>query len=197
MINCFDEDDDLLSETFLSKRWNNCRRLNSRSFFMSSEEKSKISTIKTDWRIARKICKRKSVFKFFKNSKAMKVKTTFFDSDKSDFNINDCDERLFDLIFIWLVFDKTFDLISAITIFAIQNELISKHNFFACLIIFKNLNIIFKIFVRIFFTNDFKVFRLSNWFNFIRIVEKFHNRRSTMTSSIAKKIDVSIVARNR
>ena len=67
---------------------------------MSSEEKSRISVIKADRRIARKVRRRKSVFKSFKNLKAMKAKTTFFNSDKSDFNINDCDERIFDLIFI-------------------------------------------------------------------------------------------------
>ena len=197
MINCSDEDDDLSSEAFLSKRWDNCRRSDSRSSLMSSEKESRISAIKTNRRIARKVCKWESVFKSFKNSKAMKAKTTFFDSDKSNLNINDCDERFFDLIFVWLVFDEALDSVSAVTIFATQNELISKHNFFAFLIIFRNLNIIFRVFARIFFTNDLEVFRLSNWFNFIRIVEKFHNRRSTMTSSIAEKIDVFIVAKNR
>ena len=67
---------------------------------MSSEEKSKISTTETNRRIARKICKRESTFKSFKNSKAMKAETTLFDNDKNDLDINDCDERFFDLIFI-------------------------------------------------------------------------------------------------
>ena len=67
---------------------------------MSSEEKFEISAIKINRRIARKICRREFVFKFFENSKAMKAKTTLFDNNKNDFNINNCDERLFDLIFI-------------------------------------------------------------------------------------------------
>ena len=67
---------------------------------MSLKEESRISATKTDQRIVRKVYKREFVFKLFKNSKAMKAKTTFFDNDKSDFDINDCDERLFDLIFV-------------------------------------------------------------------------------------------------
>ena len=67
---------------------------------MSSKKESKISTTKTNQRITQKICKRESVFKFFENSKVMKAKTTFFDNDKNDFDINDCDERFFDLNFI-------------------------------------------------------------------------------------------------
>ena len=67
---------------------------------MSSEEKSEISATKINRRIARKVCKREFAFKSFKNSKAMKAKTTLFDSDKNDLNINDCDERFFDLIFV-------------------------------------------------------------------------------------------------
>ena len=67
---------------------------------MSSEEKSKISVIKTDRRIAQKVCRREFVFKLFKNLKAMKAEMTLFDNDKNDFKINDCDEQLFDLIFI-------------------------------------------------------------------------------------------------
>ena len=67
---------------------------------MSSKKASEISIIKIDRRIARKICKREFVFKSFENLKAMKAKTTFFDSNESDFDINDCDERLFDLIFV-------------------------------------------------------------------------------------------------
>ena len=67
---------------------------------MSSKEKSEISIIKTNRRIAQKTCKREFVFKSFENSKAMKAKTTFFDSDKNDLDINNCDERFFDLILI-------------------------------------------------------------------------------------------------
>ena len=67
---------------------------------MSSEKKSKISIIKANRRIARKVRKREFVFKSFENSKAMKAETTFFDSDKNDFNINNCNERIFDLIFV-------------------------------------------------------------------------------------------------
>ena len=67
---------------------------------MSSKKELKISATEADRRNAQKVCKRKSVFKFFENSKVMKAETTFFDSDKNDFNINNCDERLFDLIFI-------------------------------------------------------------------------------------------------
>ena len=162
MINYSDEDDDLLSETFLSKRWDNCRRSDSRSFLMSLKKESKISATETNQRIARKICRRESVFKFFENSKAMKAETTLFDNNKSDFDINDCDKRFFDLIFVWLVLDEAFDSVSTIAIFAVQNKLISKHNFFAFLIIFRNLNIIFRVFARIFFTNDLEIFRLSN-----------------------------------
>ena len=67
---------------------------------MSSKKKSEISTIKANRRIARKVCKREFVFKFFENSKMMKAKTTLFDNDKNDLDINNCDERLFDLIFV-------------------------------------------------------------------------------------------------
>ena len=162
MINCSDEDDDLSSEAFLSKRWNNCRRSDSRSSFMSSEEESKISATEADRRIARKVCRREFVFKSFKNSKVIKAETTLFDNDKNDLDINDCDERFFDLIFVWLVFDEALNSVSTIAIFATQNKLISKHNFFAFLIIFKDSDIIFRVFVQIFFTNDFKIFRLNN-----------------------------------
>ena len=67
---------------------------------MSSEKTFKISATKIDRRIARKVYKREFVFKSFENSKTLKAKTTLFDSDKSDLDINDCDERFFDLIFI-------------------------------------------------------------------------------------------------
>ena len=67
---------------------------------MSSKKESRISTTEVNRRIARKIYKRESVFKFFENLKAMKAETTLFDSDKSDFDINNCDEQLFDLTFV-------------------------------------------------------------------------------------------------
>ena len=59
---------------------------------MSSEKESEILITKADRRIARKICRREFVFKFFENLKVMKAKTTFFDSDKNDLDINNCDE---------------------------------------------------------------------------------------------------------
>ena len=52
-------------------------------------------------------------------------------------------------------------------------------------------------FVLIFFMKSLDVLRLNNWFDFIRIVEKFYIRRSTMTFSIIKKIDVFIVIKKR
>ena len=67
---------------------------------MSSEKKFEISATETDRRIARKICRREFVFKFFENLKTMKAKMTFFNSNKSDLDINNDDERLFDLIFV-------------------------------------------------------------------------------------------------
>ena len=67
---------------------------------MLSEKESEILTTKTDRRIARKICRRKFIFKSFENSKAMKAKTTLFDSDKSDLDINNYDEQLFNLTFV-------------------------------------------------------------------------------------------------
>ena len=101
-------------------------------------------------RIARKICKRKSTCISFKKWKAMKLKTTFFNWCKDDFNINDCDEWLFWLFFSLFVFEKEIKL-SATTFFITQNNLISKHHFSICLIVFRNSNIIFKAFVLIFF----------------------------------------------
>ena len=67
---------------------------------MLLEKELKISAIEIDQRITRKVCKREFVFKSFENSKTMKAKTTFFDNDKSNLDINDCDERLFNLIFV-------------------------------------------------------------------------------------------------
>ena len=64
------------------------------------QKKSRILITEINQRIARKVCRRESVFKFFENLKAIKVKITLFDSDKNDFNINDCNERLFNLIFV-------------------------------------------------------------------------------------------------
>ena len=52
-------------------------------------------------------------------------------------------------------------------------------------------------FALIFFMKNFDVLRLNNWFNFIRIVDEFHIQRSTIASSIAKKIDAFIVIEKR
>ena len=67
---------------------------------MSSEKEFEISATETDRRIARKICKREFVFKSFENLKMMKAKMTLFDNNKSDFDINNCDERFFNLILV-------------------------------------------------------------------------------------------------
>ena len=52
-------------------------------------------------------------------------------------------------------------------------------------------------FTLIFFIKDFDVLRLNNWFNFIRIIEKFYIWQSIITFSIAEKIDVFIVIKKR
>ena len=122
----------------------------------------------------------------------MKLKATFFNRCKDNFNINDCDEWLFWLSLSLFIFEKEIEF-SATTLFAIQNNLISKHHFSTYLIAFRNSDIIFRMFALIFFMKSFDVLWLNNWFNFIRIVEKFHIRRSTITFSIAKKIDVFII----
>ena len=145
-----------------------------------------------DRRIARKTYKRKSICISFKKWKTIKSKTTFFDRYKDDLNINDCDEWFFWLFFSLFVFEKKIEL-SAITLSVIQNDLISKHHFSTCLIAFRNSNIIFKMFALIFFIKNLDVLRLNNWFNFIRIAEKFHIRQSIITFSIIKKINVFIV----
>ena len=150
--------------------------------------------IETDRRIAWKTCKRKSICIFFKKWKAMKSKKIFSDRCKNDLDINDCDEWFFWFLFSLFAFEKEIER-SATTSSAIQNDLISKHYFSAYLIAFKNSDIIFKMFVLIFFINDFDVLRLNNWFNFIHIVEKFHIRRSTIAFSIVKKIDAFIVVK--
>ena len=92
----------------------------------------------------------------------MKSKTTLFDNDNDDLDINDCDEWFFDLILIYLIFDEVIDLILSTAISATQNKLTLKHYFFAVLIIFRKSNITFRVFVQIFFIKDFKVFWLSN-----------------------------------
>ena len=126
----------------------------------------------------------------------MKSKTTFFDWCKNDLDINDCDEWFFWLFFSLLVFEEEIKL-STTTLFIIQNDLILKHHLSTYLIAFRNSDIIFKMFVLIFFIKNLDVLRLNNWFNFIRIVEKFHTRRSIIMFSIAKKIDVFIVVEKR
>ena len=128
---------------------------------------------KINRRIARKACKRKLICIFFEKWKAMKLKTTFFNRCKNDLDINDCDEWFFWLFFSLFIFEKKIKL-STITLSVIQNDLILKHHFSTYLIAFRNLNIIFKIFILTFFMKNLDVLRLNNWFNFIRIIEKFH-----------------------
>ena len=196
MISCFDDDDNLSDETFLSTRQNNWWRQASRSSFKSREEKLWIVMIKADRRIARKACKWKSTYISFRKWKVMNSKTTFFDRCKNNLDINDCNKWSFWLFFSLLVFEEKIEL-STITFFVIQNDLISKYHFSIYLIAFRNSNIIFKIFVLIFFIKNFDILRLNSWFNFIRIVEKFYIQWSTITFSIAKKIDAFIVVEKR
>ena len=196
MISCSDGDGDLSNKSFLSTRRNNWWRRVSRSTLRSQEKKFWIITIKADRRIARKTCKRKSTCIFFEKWKAMKSKAIFFDRCKSDLDISDCDEWFFWLSLSLLVFKKEIEF-SATTLFATQNDLISKYHFSVCLIAFKNSNIIFKMFALIFFMKSLNILRLNNWFNFIRITEKFYIRRSTITFSIAEKIDVFIIIKKR
>ena len=173
MINCFDGDDNLLNESFFSTRQDNWWRRISWSSFKSWKEKFWIVTTKVNRRIARKACKRKFACTFFEEWKAMKLKATFFNQCKGDFDINDCDEWFFWLFLSLFVFEEEIEF-SATTLFAVQNDLISKHHFSTYLIVFRNSDIIFKMFALIFFMKNFDVLRLNNWFNFIRIIEKFH-----------------------
>ena len=129
--------------------------------------------IKANRRIARKTCKRKSIYISFEKWKAIKSKTTFFDRCKNNLNINDCDEWLFWLFFSLFVFEKKIEL-STTTFSVIQNDLILKYHLSICLIAFKNSDIIFKMFVLIFFIKNLNILRLNNWFNFIHIAEKFY-----------------------
>ena len=173
MINCFDNDDDLSNKSsFLIWRNNWWRRV-SRNTFKSREKEFWIVTTKTDQRIARKAYKRKSTCIFFEKWKAMKSEMIFFDRCKNDLDINDCDEWFFWLFLSLFIFEKEIELLT-ITFSAVQNDLILKHYFLTCLTAFKNSNIIFRMFVLIFFMKNLDVLRLNNWFNFIRIVEKFH-----------------------
>ena len=126
----------------------------------------------------------------------MKLKTTFLNECNDDFNINDCDEWFFWLFISLFIFEEKIEL-STTTLSIIQNDLILKFYFSTCLIAFRNSNIIFKMFVLIFFMKSLDVLRLNNWFNFIRIVEKFHIWWSTITFLIAEKIDVFIVIKKR
>ena len=196
MTSCSDGDDDLSNESFLSTQRNNWWRRVSRSTLRSREEKLWVVATKTDRRIARKACKRKSTCIFFEKWKAMKSKTIFFDRCKNDLDIDGCDEWLFWLFLSLLVFEEEIEF-STTTLSAAQNNLISKHHFSTCLTAFRNSDIIFKVFALIFFMKNLDVLRLNNWFNFIRIIEKFYTRRSTITSSIAKKIDAFIVVEKR
>ena len=196
MISCFDDNDDLSNKSFFSTRRNNWWRRISRNSFKSQEKKFWIITTETNRRIARKTCKRESICIFFEKWKAMKLKTTFFDRCKDDLDINDCDEWFFWLFLSLLVFEKEIEF-STTTLSAAQNDLILKHHFSICLIAFRNSNIIFKMFVLIFFIKNLDILLLNNWFNFIRIIEKFYIRRSTITFLIAKKINVFIVIEKR
>ena len=156
MINCFDDDDDLLNKSFFSTRRNNWWRQVSRSLFRSRKKKFWIVTTEADWRIAQKICKREFACIFFEKWKTMKSKMTFFDRCKDDLDINDCDEWFFWLFLSLLIFKKEIEL-STTTLSAIQNDLISKHHFLIYLIAFKNSDIIFRMFVLIFFIKNFNV----------------------------------------
>ena len=161
IISCFDDDDDLLNKSSFSTRRNNWWQRVFRSTFKSREKKFWIVTTKTNQRIARKACRRKSTYTFFKEWKTMKLKTIFFDRCKNDLNINDCDEWFFWLLLSLFVFEEKIEF-SAITFFAIQNDLISKHHFLIYLIAFKNSDIIFKMFALIFFMKNLDVLRLNN-----------------------------------
>ena len=173
MISCFDDDGDLSNKSFFSTQQNNWWRRVFRSLFKSRKEKFWIVTTKADRRIARKVCKRKIACIFFEKWKAMKLKATFFNQYKDNFDINDCDEWLFWLFLSLFVFEEEIEF-SATTLFAAQNDLILKHHFLIYLIVFRNSNIIFKMFILIFFMKNLNVLWLNNWFNFIRIAEKFH-----------------------
>ena len=125
----------------------------------------------------------------------MKLKTTFSDECNDDLDINDCDKWFFWLFISLLIFKEEIKLLTT-TLFIIQNNLISKHHFSTCLIAFRNSNIIFKMFVLIFFMKNLDVLRLNNWFNFICIVEKFHIQRSTITFWLQKRLTFSSSSKN-
>ena len=161
MINCSDGDDDLSNESSLSTRKINRWQQVFRSSLRPREEEFKIIMTETNRRIARKACRRKSTYTFFEKWKAMKSKATFSNKCKNDLDINSCDEWLFWLSFSLLVFEEEIKL-SAATLSAAQNNLISKHHLLICLIAFRNSNIIFKMFALIFFMNDLNVLRLNN-----------------------------------
>ena len=161
MINCSDGDGDLLNESFLSTRQNNWWRRISRSSFRSQEEKLWIVATEANRRIARKACKQEFACTFFEKWKAMKLKTTFFDRCKDNLDINDCNEWFFWLFLFLLAFEEKIKF-STTTLSAIQNDLILKHHLSACLIAFRNSNIIFKVFVLIFFMKSLNVLWLNN-----------------------------------
>ena len=196
MISCSDDDDDLSNESSLPTRRDNWWRRVFRSPLRPQEKEFWIVTTKTDRRIARKACRRKSTCIFFEKWKAMKSEATFSNWCKSDLDTGDCDEWFFWLFLSLLASEEEIEL-STITLSAVQNDLISKHHLSACLTAFRNSNIIFKMFALTFFIKNLDVLRLNNWFNFIRTVDEFHIRRSIITSSIAEKIDVFIVVEKR
>ena len=117
MINCFDDDDDLSNKSFFLTRQNNWWRRIFRNSFKSWKKELWIVTTKANRRIARKVCKWKSICIFFEKWKAIKSKTTFFDRCKNDFNINDCDKWFFWLFLFLFIFKKEIEL-SATTLSA-------------------------------------------------------------------------------
>ena len=110
MINCFDDDNDLLNKSFFSTQRINRWQQIFRNSFRSREEKFEIVMTETNWRIARKVCKQKSIYIFFEKWKMIKSKTTFSNECKSDFNINSCDEWFFWLFFFLIIFKKKIKL---------------------------------------------------------------------------------------
>ena len=95
MINCFNGDNDLSDESFLSTRRDNWWRRVSRSSLRSREKEFWIVTTKADRRIARKACKRESTCTFFEKWKVMKSETTFSNRCKNDLDTDGCDEWFF------------------------------------------------------------------------------------------------------
>ena len=102
---------------FLTRQNNWWQRVFQNSF-KSREKEFWIIIAETDRRIAWKTCKQKSIYISFEKWKTMKSKTTFFDRYKNNFDINDCDEWFFWLLFSLFAFEKEIEL-SATTLFVI------------------------------------------------------------------------------